>query len=64
MPYLNCPSCRLTVYEAPSEKQLKACPRCGGRLGGTARLFRQVLTLQRSIAGARSQGPDRPATGG
>jgi hypothetical protein len=41
MPYLNCPSCRLTVYNPPSIVEPERCPRCRVELGEAApSLFR------------------------
>ena len=40
MPYLDCPSCRLTVYSAAGYSSQDECPRCGSVLGKPARLFR------------------------
>jgi hypothetical protein len=37
MPYLNCPSCRLTLYSEPDASPPERCTRCGARLGGPAR---------------------------
>lgn len=51
MPYLDCPSCRLTVYVAPTLAPVEKCPRCGRkRLGKPARLFHDL----RSQAAIRS----------
>jgi hypothetical protein len=36
MPYLNCPECRLTVYNPPAVIAPEKCPRCRARLGDTA----------------------------
>jgi Zn-finger nucleic acid-binding protein len=43
MPYLNCPSCRLTVYSAPTSVSSEECPRCRAKLGKVSRLFRSAL---------------------
>jgi hypothetical protein len=32
MPYLSCPSCRLTVYNPPTIAAPERCPRCNVRL--------------------------------
>jgi hypothetical protein len=32
MPYLNCPACRLTVYNPPAMAVPQDCPRCRARL--------------------------------
>jgi Zn-finger nucleic acid-binding protein len=55
MPYLNCPSCHLTVYSAASWSHVDDCPRCGTRLGDPGRLFRQVLSVRRSGKRAESR---------
>jgi hypothetical protein len=39
MPYLNCPTCRLTVYVPPKQDSLEQRPRCSGRLGAVRKLF-------------------------
>jgi Zn-finger nucleic acid-binding protein len=41
--YLNCPSCRLTVYRSGREIASEKCPRCSATLGKVARLFRSKL---------------------
>jgi hypothetical protein len=41
MAYLNCPTCRLTVY-TPTVS-FEECPRCRARLGRVSRLFRSSL---------------------
>jgi hypothetical protein len=41
--YLNCPSCRLTVYSPVSQATSEVCPRCRARLGRVSRLFRSSL---------------------
>jgi len=47
MPYLDCPTCRVTVYVAPRLTPLEKCPRCGSRdLGDPGRLFEQVRRFQ------------------
>jgi hypothetical protein len=43
MPYLNCPSCRLTVYSGPFDSPRENCPRCESRLGKVSRLFQSAL---------------------
>ena len=42
MRYLNCPSCRLTVYRAASKTKPEKCPRCGSELGKVSRLFAKL----------------------
>jgi hypothetical protein len=41
MAYLNCPTCRLTVY-TPTVS-FEECPRCRAKLGRVSRLFRSPL---------------------
>ena len=41
--YLNCPSCRLTVYSPGSALTSEECPRCRAKLGKVSRLFRSAL---------------------
>ncbi|HEX3278933.1 MAG TPA: hypothetical protein VHR40_10455 [Thermoleophilaceae bacterium] len=43
MAYLNCPTCRLTVYRPTSTPITEECPRCRARLGKVSRLFRSAL---------------------
>lgn len=33
MPYLHCPSCRLSTFSAAADSSRDECPRCGGELG-------------------------------
>jgi uncharacterized paraquat-inducible protein A len=42
MAYLNCPSCRLTVYGPTLSAIAKECPRCNAKLGRVSRLFRST----------------------
>jgi hypothetical protein len=41
--YLNCPSCRLTVYTPGRASFTEECPRCRAKLGKVSRLFRSPL---------------------
>jgi hypothetical protein len=41
--YLNCPSCRLTVYSPVTHATSETCPRCRAKLGKVSRLFRSSL---------------------
>ena len=41
--YLNCPSCRLTVYSPSRALTSEECPRCRAKLGKVSRLFRSAL---------------------
>ena len=43
MAYLNCPTCRLTVYSPVATPISEECPRCKARLGKVSRLFRSPL---------------------
>jgi len=43
MAYLNCPTCRLTVYSPAFSSTSEECPRCRAKLGKASRLFRSTL---------------------
>ena len=43
MAYLNCPTCRLTVYSPTLSAMSEECPRCRARLGKASRLFRSAM---------------------
>ena len=43
MAYLNCPTCRLTVYSPTLSATVEECPRCKARLGKVSRLFRSAV---------------------
>ena len=43
MAYLNCPSCRLTVYSPVRQATSEVCPRCRAKLGKASTLFRSKL---------------------
>jgi hypothetical protein len=43
MAYLNCPTCRLTVYSPTFSSTSEECPRCRAKLGKASRLFRSTL---------------------
>jgi hypothetical protein len=43
MAYLNCPSCRLTVYSPTRFPSSEECPRCRAKLGKVSRLFRSAV---------------------
>ena len=53
MPYLNCPSCRLTVYRPVEDAEAHECPRCSSRLGKVSRLFRSEMPRRLSQARSR-----------
>ncbi len=61
MPYLNCPSCRLTVYCGPFDSMREDCPRCRAKLGKVSRLFRSALPQRLLEADGRTAG-DEAAT--
>jgi uncharacterized paraquat-inducible protein A len=52
--YLNCPTCRLTVYSPMISASSEECPRCRAKLGKVSRLFRSQLPprLQKPAQGA------------
>jgi hypothetical protein len=43
MAYLNCPTCRLTVYSPTLSATSEECPRCRAKLGKVSRLFRSQV---------------------
>jgi hypothetical protein len=43
MAYLNCPTCRLTVYSPALSASSEECPRCRAKLGKVSRLFRSAM---------------------
>ena len=43
MAYLNCPTCRLTVYSPALGLNSEECPRCRAKLGKVSRLFRSSV---------------------
>ncbi|HEY1274602.1 MAG TPA: hypothetical protein VGF25_06815 [Thermoleophilaceae bacterium] len=43
MAYLNCPTCRLTVYSSTLSVTPEECPRCRAKLGKVSRLFRSQV---------------------
>jgi uncharacterized paraquat-inducible protein A len=43
MAYLNCPTCRLTVYSPTTSTISEECPRCRAKLGKVSTLFRSAL---------------------
>ena len=42
MAYLNCPTCRLTVFR-PHLTLSEDCPRCRAKMGKASRLFQSAL---------------------
>jgi uncharacterized paraquat-inducible protein A len=57
MAYLNCPTCRLTVYSPALGVHSEDCPRCRAKLGRVSRLFRSSVPAR--LAQAREA--DKPA---
>jgi uncharacterized paraquat-inducible protein A len=57
MAYLNCPTCRLTVYSPALGVNSEECPRCRAKLGKVSRLFRSSVPAR--LAQAREA--ERPA---
>jgi uncharacterized paraquat-inducible protein A len=57
MAYLNCPTCRLTVYSPALGVNSEECPRCRAKLGKVSRLFRSSVPARL----ARSREAERPA---
>jgi ssDNA-binding Zn-finger/Zn-ribbon topoisomerase 1 len=50
MAYLNCPTCRLTVYSPALGLNREECPRCRAKLGRVSRLFRSSVPTRLSKA--------------
>jgi uncharacterized paraquat-inducible protein A len=50
MAYLNCPTCRLTVYSPILRVTSEECPRCRAKLGRVSRLFRSSVPARLSKA--------------
>ena len=57
MAYLNCPTCRLTVYRPALSLNSEECPRCRAKLGKVSRLFRSSMPARF----AKSRETERPA---
>ena len=63
MAYLNCPTCRLTVYSPTASATSEECPRCRAKLGKVSRLFRSALPPRlQERAGNRLPGNGREET--
>jgi hypothetical protein len=41
--YLNCPTCRLTIYSPTLSTLSEECPRCRAKLGKVSRIFSSKL---------------------
>jgi hypothetical protein len=63
MAYLNCPTCRLTVYSPTLSATAEECPRCKAKLGKVSRLFRSAVP-PRLLESSRAAKPTPEATGG
>lgn len=50
MAYLNCPTCRLTVYSPALVIHSEDCPRCRAKLGRVSRLFKSSIPARLSEA--------------
>lgn len=53
MAYLNCPTCRLTVYSAALGVNIEDCPRCRAKLGRVSRLFKSAVPARLAEARRR-----------
>ena len=68
MAYLNCPTCRLTVYSPTLSATSEECPRCRAKLGKASRLFRsamppRVLEATRGAKSVRERAGDEAIAG-
>ena len=61
MAYLNCPTCRLTVYSPTVSAISEDCPRCRAKLGKVSRLFRSALPPR--LQDKRKTSPKIPTRG-
>jgi hypothetical protein len=61
--YLNCPTCRLTVYNPTPFIRSEECPRCRAKLGKVSRLFRSALPPRLLEAKGGADDVSRPAAG-
>jgi uncharacterized paraquat-inducible protein A len=60
MAYLNCPTCRLTVYSPTLSLSTEECPRCRAKLGKVSRLFRSALPPRLGNAAKTTDLKSRP----
>jgi uncharacterized paraquat-inducible protein A len=60
MAYLNCPSCRLTVFSPAPGLSSEECPRCRAKLGKVSRLFRSSVPARFAGAGTAKMPESRP----
>jgi hypothetical protein len=63
MAYLNCPTCRLTVYSPTLSATAEECPRCRAKLGKVSRLFRSAVP-PRLLESARTRTTSPESKGG
>jgi len=63
MAYLNCPTCRLTVYSPTLAASAEECPRCRAKLGKVSRLFRSAVPPRLLDATRKRTGASGPAGG-
>jgi hypothetical protein len=61
MAYLNCPTCRLTVYSPALSAMSEECPRCRAKLGKVSRLFRSAMPPRVLEAAEAAQARREPA---
>ena len=59
--YLNCPTCRLTVYSPTISATSEECPRCRAKLGKVSRLFRSQLPPRLQRPSPSKAAGQRPA---
>jgi hypothetical protein len=62
MAYLNCPTCRLTVYSPTISATSEECPRCRAKLGKVSRLFRSPLPPRLQGRGPKAFDPGSQET--
>jgi hypothetical protein len=60
MAYLNCPTCRLTVYSPAPGLNSEECPRCRAKLGKVSRLFRSAMPARLTELRAADLPQSRP----
>jgi hypothetical protein len=60
MAYLNCPTCRLTVYSPTPGLGSEECPRCRAKLGKVSRLFKSSMPARLTAARKAEASTARP----
>jgi hypothetical protein len=58
MPYLECPSCRLSTFSAARPAAHADCPRCGAELSSRPRRLFRPLTARNEESVAPDRGID------